>query len=138
MIKSKQWRNVEYTDDGCTVYQCCSCLKQWESRTAPGRGNVLKWNFCPYCGIKWEGELKITLVEFRFCNETHSVYALFPELPEPQAYGKGKKVTAYAHIGQHFIADYNYCMDTSREATEQEYSGLKIELEYLGYNLNVY
>lgn len=30
------WRNVRYTDDGCTVYQCLSCYEEWEARSEPG------------------------------------------------------------------------------------------------------
>lgn len=30
------WRHVEYTDDGCSRYQCLACKNQWEGRDAPG------------------------------------------------------------------------------------------------------
>lgn len=47
-------RKVEYTDDGCYMYQCLSCYKTWEARTNPERDG---WNFCPYCGKGWEKHL---------------------------------------------------------------------------------
>lgn len=50
-----QWRKVEYTDDGCTVYECLKCKAGWESRSDPEWG---KWQFCPCCGTKWDGQLK--------------------------------------------------------------------------------
>jgi hypothetical protein len=53
------WRHVNYTDDGCDLYQCLSCKYTWESRTSPnsydGKQN---WRFCPVCGCEWEGEKK--------------------------------------------------------------------------------
>jgi len=48
-----KWRYVEYTDDGCTVYQCLSCYDSIEGRFSPA-----DWKFCPYCGVEWEGEHK--------------------------------------------------------------------------------
>lgn len=47
------WRNVDYTDDGCSLYECLNCYEQWEARTDP---EYAKWKFCPYCGCEWEGE----------------------------------------------------------------------------------
>jgi len=44
-----KWRNVQYTDDGCNVYQCLQCQYEWEARTSPDL-------FCPHCGTKWIGE----------------------------------------------------------------------------------
>lgn len=49
-----RWRELHYTDDGCSKYQCLSCKESWESRSTPEYG----WKFCPYCGVKWEGGLK--------------------------------------------------------------------------------
>jgi hypothetical protein len=48
------WRSVEYTDDGCTEYQCLSCKTSWEARTSPEHAH---WRFCPVCGIQWTGQL---------------------------------------------------------------------------------
>lgn len=44
-----KWRNVNYTDDGCTLYQCLSCMNKFEGRTGPVR-------FCTFCGTEWEGQ----------------------------------------------------------------------------------
>ncbi len=46
-------------------------------------------------------------------------------------------VTSYQHVGQHSGADYKYCITKSRPATESEYKDLKIEMESIGYNINV-
>jgi len=50
-----KYRNVDYTDDGCTLYECLNCYKRWEARTNP---EWSEWKFCPTCGCEWEGELK--------------------------------------------------------------------------------
>ena len=57
------WRNKKYTDDGCCIYQCLSCYQTWEARTSPySEEHCIKYEdgfkYCPYCGIKWEGEIK--------------------------------------------------------------------------------
>ena len=49
-----KFREINYTDDGCSAYQCLSCKNQWEARTSPEYG----WKFCPYCGVEWNGEVK--------------------------------------------------------------------------------
>jgi hypothetical protein len=49
------WRKVEYTDDGCSIYECLSCYKKWESRTDPEWAG---WQFCPYCGVGWERRIE--------------------------------------------------------------------------------
>lgn len=58
------WREVKYTDDGCSVYECLNCYSGWESRSAPwwsedGKKPERKgvWNFCPVCGVKWIGQI---------------------------------------------------------------------------------
>lgn len=53
------WRYVEYTDDGCALYQCLACYEQWEARTQPGWFTVEgeyrpAFRFCPFCGTQWE------------------------------------------------------------------------------------
>lgn len=45
------WREVEYTDDGCSEFQCLNCYETWESRTTPK-----KWKLCPICGCHWIGQ----------------------------------------------------------------------------------
>lgn len=49
-----KWREVRYTDDGCSLYQCLSCKQDWEARNSPEYG----WRFCPYCGVEWTGGVK--------------------------------------------------------------------------------
>ena len=43
-----RYRHVDYTDDGCNLYQCLNCYKHIEGRTGPQK-------FCTWCGIEWEG-----------------------------------------------------------------------------------
>lgn len=50
-----KWRMIQYTDDGCELYQCLHCYNSWEARTNPKWG---KWKFCPVCGTRWDGQLK--------------------------------------------------------------------------------
>lgn len=49
-----KWRKVEYSDDGCSIYECLSCYKKWEARTDPEHA---EWKLCPYCGTKWVGHI---------------------------------------------------------------------------------
>ena len=46
-----KWRYVDYTDDGCSIFECLYCHYKWESRTTPK-----DWKWCPVCGVKWDGE----------------------------------------------------------------------------------
>lgn len=56
------WREVRYTDDGCRVFQCLMCYKQWEARTDPGYITydtgvyVPYFVYCPCCATKWDGK----------------------------------------------------------------------------------
>lgn len=45
------WRVVEYTSDGCFIYQCLECYSSWEARTSPET-----WAACPRCGAEWDGQ----------------------------------------------------------------------------------
>lgn len=42
------YRRVQYTDDGCTEYQCLACKVTWEARHYPS-------TYCGGCGIKFDG-----------------------------------------------------------------------------------
>ena len=59
-----RWRYVEYTDDGCALYQCLLCKNKYEGRTAPGWYEYQTkiyhpvFVFCPFCGTKWDGGLQ--------------------------------------------------------------------------------
>jgi hypothetical protein len=44
-----KYRDVEYSDDGCEVYECMACKAQWEVRYFPTA-------YCGNCGIKFEGQ----------------------------------------------------------------------------------
>lgn len=44
-----KYRCIDYTSDGCTAYQCLACKQTWEARSTG-------YNFCGYCGIKFDGE----------------------------------------------------------------------------------
>jgi len=60
------WRNKNYTDDGCSIYQCLSCYGTWEARTPPERkGYNSGFIYCPCCGIKWKGEIEQKEEEWR-------------------------------------------------------------------------
>ena len=63
------------------------------------------------------------------------VFALFPYNFESAF--NSNLVLSYQHVGQHSVADYTHCINTSRPVTEEEYQDLKQELESLGYNLEV-
>jgi hypothetical protein len=45
-----KYRCVEYTNDGCSIWQCLSCKAKWECRYG-------HFHYCGNCGVKWEGEL---------------------------------------------------------------------------------
>jgi hypothetical protein len=44
---------------------------------------------------------------------------------------------SYQHIGQHSSCESKYIIQSSKPATVLEYADLKIELESIGYNLNI-
>ena len=56
------WRKIEYTDDGCSLYQCLMCYRSWEGRSSPGYCEEHEyhadWHFCPYCSTKWLGPIR--------------------------------------------------------------------------------
>ena len=45
----RKYRLVQYTDDGCSLYQCLSC------KETIGEARHIALNFCSACGIKFEG-----------------------------------------------------------------------------------
>lgn len=54
-------REVGYTDDGCTEYQCLQCGYAIEMRNSPIKylppdyeEYELIWKYCPVCGCQWE------------------------------------------------------------------------------------
>jgi len=56
------WFVKDYTDDGCSIYQCLNCYNVWESRTSP---KYAKWKYCPVCGIEWTQEKKSERPEWK-------------------------------------------------------------------------
>lgn len=73
-----------------------------------------------------------TTVMFRKFREG-DVVAMFPEI---QADMSKENCQSYQHIGQHGAASYQLVNDT-RLATPEEYADLKLELEQIGYNLDI-
>ena len=43
------WRHVDWSDDGCSLFQCLNCKNGWEARTDPGA----EWLEEKYC---WESK----------------------------------------------------------------------------------
>lgn len=80
-----------------------------------------------------EKDLEKTVVVFRRFKDRGDIVALFPNLIN---YPDGG-CESYQHVGQHGSADYNHCMKCSVAATNEESAALKLELEGLGYNLDV-
>jgi hypothetical protein len=75
-----------------------------------------------------------TKVIFRYWRD--SIIAIFPEeLGNNEVY----TCNSYQHIGQHSTCDPEGITEDkdSRLATPEEYHDLKIELESLGYNLQI-
>ena len=61
------------------------------------------------------------------------ILALFPY----ELWNYKGDVSCYAHIGQHGGADYNYIIQNSKCINEPHKLPLYLELERIGYNLNV-
>ncbi len=81
-------------------------------------------------------DINITDVVFRFDTTKDWKGTIFALLPHEVSDHSGN-VTSYQHLGQHSSADYQHCIAKSRPATESEYKDLKIEMECIGYNINV-
>lgn len=79
---------------------------------------------------------EVTPVMFRVWQDKGDaeVFALFPA---DFADNYGDCCSSYQHIGQHCAANYHYCIQHSRPAKSEEYANLKIELERIGYILQV-
>lgn len=79
----------------------------------------------------------ITDVMFRYDTTKDFKGTIFAVMPHQVDTFKGDVMT-YQHIGQHSHGDYHVCIQTSRPATEVEYTDLKAEMEnYYGYNIKV-
>lgn len=53
MLRDGQFRKVQYTDDGCYMWQCMWCKNMIEIRD-----DANYWNFCPKCGKSWFRRLR--------------------------------------------------------------------------------
>lgn len=75
------WREKEYTDDGCSVFECLNCYCTWESRTPPWheyegkRSYGVKWRMCPICGCLWVGKKTSEKVKY---YPNYNVGRLYP------------------------------------------------------------
>ncbi len=74
-----------------------------------------------------------TDVIFRIAKRNKTPFAFFPYVISDY---KGN-ITAYAHIGQHSGACWEYFPQNTVPAKEIDYMPLKRELESIGYNLNI-
>jgi len=75
-----------------------------------------------------------TKVLFRKWKDTGDVTAMFPEVPSNL---HGSECMAYEHFGQHGAAFPENVISHTSPATSEEYAELKVELERLGYVLEV-
>jgi hypothetical protein len=79
-----------------------------------------------------EKDKEITDVIFRKHKKDGDIIAVFPYIIE-----RGYDVMCYQHVGQHSVCDYEWFITECKPTTEEEYKSLMIELENLGYNLNI-
>ena len=73
-----------------------------------------------------------TTVIFRKWDDGQ-ILALFPYDVNPNNY----MVNSYMNLGQHSEADYFGCIESTKPAKHSEYYPLKLELESIGYDLEV-
>lgn len=71
-----------------------------------------------------------TKVVFRI--DGAEVVAVFPE--DTTLSGK---IACYAHAGQHFNCSYEWYLKKTKPASQDQYEGLKKELEQIGYVLQI-
>lgn len=74
------------------------------------------------------------LIEKPCGNLKCDVFAFFPE--EKHTNSNPVLFTSYSHVGQHSACCKDYANECSK-ATEKQYNDLKIELESIGYNLEI-
>ena len=79
-----------------------------------------------------ERDIEKTVVVFRKFLDG-DVIAIFPEM---QANEKPCDCGSYMHIGQHGAVSYLFTR-ASKPASPEEYADLKVELESIGYNLDI-
>ena len=81
-----------------------------------------------------EKDIHETKVVFLINERTDDLFAFFPE----ENYNNFSDLTkvCYSHVGQHSACAIDYAKE-SRLATEEEYIVLLLELESIGYNLEL-
>jgi hypothetical protein len=70
-----------------------------------------------------------------FRKDNYGIIAYFPEISESKT--DPMICMCYSHVGQHSSAHIEYIQTETKSCTEEEYSSLKKELEYIGYELKV-
>ena len=64
------------------------------------------------------------------------VVAIFPNILYSEVLYGNEMITCYMHIGQHSACSVEL-LDELEDASEEQYKDLKIELEEIGYNLEL-
>jgi hypothetical protein len=76
-------------------------------------------------------------------DKTAVIFRMYRTLPKtalalfPYVDGGPGCCMSYEHVGQHGDANYLSCMGITVPATPEQYKELKVELETIGYNLQV-
>jgi hypothetical protein len=73
------------------------------------------------------------LIRMWTIEDKEELIALFPEIKDDNV----DYCLIYQTIGQHGVADYEYIMQNSRNATEEEYKYLLNELIDIGYEVEL-
>jgi len=66
------WRTANYSDDGCSIFECLSCYRTWELRGSPNN-----WKYCPFCGTIWLGEKTTNPVKY-YDDPAYRTERIFP------------------------------------------------------------
>ena len=110
------------------------------------KGNTQTWTYPKPRDVKFhEGKQTLALgdfcakleeptkVVFRCYKRGGDVIALFPDIDEGQG-----RCPGYAHVGQHFAANYPHVIAATNPVTEPDYRALFLELrDVVGYELQV-
>lgn len=76
-------------------------------------------------------QTEITKVQFLYNLKCNDVFAFFPELDYDNFFK-----TSYSQIGQHSACSIDYAKE-SVQATSEQSEPLKLELESIGYKLEI-
>jgi hypothetical protein len=130
-----RWRNKIGTDDGCSIYECLSCYKEWEARTSP---KWAEWVHCPYCGCIWEGEIENTSEKtwerqgYKYSKDTTPTYELEIKTYMDELDEEGNEVLLqdWEHIDCNLLNDLGI--------DEINYGGQRGPYEKRHYNIYAY